>query len=116
MTAVGVAHIGAESCHLDGSITVRSVTGEDARRSTGLWHQHYSELLAYGEGLGEDLHDLLRSCVGRNVIVGGRAAEKKIADTATGEVGLVSAFAEGADDFRRAFFCFRQGRGLRHLD
>jgi hypothetical protein len=28
----------------------------------------------------------------------------------------VSAFAEGADDFRRAFFCFRQGRGLRHLD
>jgi hypothetical protein len=51
----------------------------------------------------------LRSCVGRNVVVGGLAAEKKIADTATGEVGSVSALAKGADDFGGVLF------GVRHL-
>ncbi len=48
MTAIGVAYIGTERRYLDGSFTPLALTGEDARRSTGFWHQHYSELLTYG--------------------------------------------------------------------
>jgi hypothetical protein len=61
-------------------------------------------LLAYGEGLRKDLHDLMRSRIGGYVVVGGLAAEKKVADASTGEVGLVSALAQDADDFRRVLF------------
>jgi hypothetical protein len=71
-------------------------------------HQHYSELLAYGEGLREDLHDLLRSRVGGYVVVGGLAAEQEVADASSGEVGLVSALAQSADDFGGVLF------GVRH--
>jgi len=65
-------------------------------------------LLAYGEGLGEDLHYLLRSCVGGYVVVGGVAAEKEVADTSSGEEGLVAALAQSADDFGGVLF------GVRH--
>jgi hypothetical protein len=58
--------------------------------------------------LWEDLHYLARSCVGCHVVVGGFAAEKEVADTASGEVGLVAAFAQGADDFGGVLF------GVRH--
>ena len=73
-------------------------------------HQYDSELLAYGEGLGEDLHDLPRSCVGRNVVVGGLAAEQQVADTSAGEVGLVPAFAQRVDDFGGVLFGVRHRR------
>jgi len=56
-------------------------------------------LLAYGVGLGEDLHNLLRRCVGGYVVVGGLAAQEEIADTSSGQVGLVSLLAQGAYDF-----------------
>jgi hypothetical protein len=55
-------------------------------------------LLAYGEGLREDLHDLARSSGGGHVVVSWLAAEEKIADASAGEVGLVAALAESAND------------------
>jgi hypothetical protein len=64
-------------------------------------------LLAYGVRLRKDLHDLLGRRVGGDVEVGGLAAEKKVADTSTGEVGLVSAFAQAANDFGGVLFCVR---------
>jgi len=67
-------------------------------------------LLAYGEGLGEDLHNLPWSCVGRNVVVGGLAAEQQVADTSSGEVGLVPAFAQRAHDFGGVLFGVRHRR------
>src|SRR5258708_11263962 len=72
VSAVGVAYIGTESGYLD----CRVLTGEGARRSIGFgfWDQHYSELLAYGVGLGKDLHDLLSCCVGGYVVGGGLSA------------------------------------------
>jgi hypothetical protein len=58
--------------------------------------------------LWKDLHYLARSCVGCYVVVGGLAAEKEVADTSSGEVGLVAALAQGADDFGGVLF------GVRH--
>ena len=77
-----------------------------------LGHEHDSELLADGERLREDLHDLLRSRVGRNVIVGGLAAQQQVADASAGEVGLVSAFAKGANDFGGVLFSARHRRSV----
>ena len=86
------------------------LTGEDGRSLHWFRDQHDSELLAYGEGLREDLHDLARSCVGGYVVVGGLAAEQKIADASAGEVGLVAVLAQGADDFGGVLF----GGGHQH--
>jgi hypothetical protein len=61
-------------------------------------------LLSYGERLREDLHDLSRGCVGCYVVIGGLAAEQQVADTSSGEVGLVSAFEQSADDFGGVLF------------
>ena len=73
-------------------------------------------MLAYGVGLGEDLHDLLRCCVCGYVVVGGLASEKKIADAASGEVGLVAVLAEGADDFCGVLLGVRHLRDFTQLD
>jgi len=43
------------------------------------------------------LHDLPRSCVGGNVVVGGLAAQQQIADASSGEVSLMAALAQDAD-------------------
>jgi hypothetical protein len=67
-------------------------------------------LLAYAECLGEDLHNLPWSCAGRNVVVSGLAAEQQVADASTGEVGLVPACAQGADDFGGVLFGVRHRR------
>ena len=112
MTAIGVAHIRAKSRDLDDG----GVTGEGARRSTGERgrgavvlerHEHHPELLPDGESLREDLHDLPRSSVGRNVVVGRLAAKQQVADTSAGEVGPVSALAQRENDFRRELFSVR---------
>jgi hypothetical protein len=49
-------------------------------------------------GFGEDAHDLRRGSVGGDIVVGGLALEKQIADAASGEEGLMAAVAEGTDD------------------
>ena len=69
--------------------------------------QHDSKLLPDGERLRKDLHDLMRSRIGGYVVVGGLAAKQQVADASPGEVGLVSALAQGADDFRRVLFGVR---------
>jgi hypothetical protein len=67
-------------------------------------------LFAYGVSLREDLHDLPRSCIGGNVVIGGFAAEKKIANASSGEVSLVPACAQRADDFGGELFGVWQGK------
>src|ERR1019366_5246996 len=78
------------------------------RLSTVLWDQHDSKLLPDCERLRKDLHDLMRSRIGGHVVVGRFAAKQQVADTSPGEIGLVSALAQGADDFRRVLFGIRQ--------
>ncbi len=48
MAAVGVADVGAKGGDFDCGAPALGLTGECARCSIGLGHQHYSELFAYG--------------------------------------------------------------------
>jgi hypothetical protein len=73
-------------------------------------------LLAYGVGLGEDLHDLWRRGVGGYVVVGGLAVQKDVADAASGEVRLVAALAKGADDLCGVLSGVRHRRDGTRLD
>src|SRR6185437_8019754 len=61
-------------------------------------HEHYAKLGAYRVGLREDAHDFLGGGVGCDVVIGGLAAKQEIAHASADEIGLVSMFAEGADD------------------
>src|SRR5208283_5919963 len=70
-------------------------------------HEHDSELLADGISLREDLHDLPWSRIGGNVVVGGLAAEEKIADASSSEVALVASLAQSANDFDGVLFWTR---------
>ena len=62
-------------------------------------HQDDTELGSDGPGLGKNMHDLLRSGVGGDVKVGGRAPEQEIAHASADKVCLVPALPQGADDF-----------------
>jgi hypothetical protein len=62
-------------------------------------HQDNSELLAHGEGIRENFHDLPRSRIGRDIIIRRLALEEKIADASAGEVGLVAVPVQNANDF-----------------
>ena len=99
MAAIGVAEVGTEGGDFDRLAGVlASAFGGLCGGNFGR-NQDDSELLAYGVGLGEDLHDLWRGGVGGDVEVGGVAAEEDVADAASGEESLVAVEAEGADDF-----------------
>ena len=97
MTAVGVAHIGAKGRDLDGAPWLgscreglarpRAVAGRSPCSSR---NQHDPKLLAHRKRLRKDLHHLLRSSVGSDVIVGRLATKQQIAHASADEVCLVA--------------------------
>ena len=106
MAAVGVANVRTKGRHFNRV----HASGAMALLARHGWlvgwerHEHDSELLADGISLREGLHDLPWSRIGGNVIVGRLAAEKKIADASSSEVGLVATLAQCANDFDGVLF------------
>jgi hypothetical protein len=66
-------------------------------------YEHDAELRADGIRLGEDRHDLVRSRIGRYVVVSGFASEQQVADASAHEVGMEAPIAQRPDDFDRGF-------------
>src|SRR5206468_11981716 len=59
--------------------------------------EHHSELRANCVGFRENLHDLLGRGIAGHVVIGGIAAEKKIAHASADEISLMAFVAERAD-------------------
>jgi hypothetical protein len=71
-------------------------------------HQHHSELLAHGIGLRKYLHDLLRSSLRCHIVVSRLSTEKKVADASSGQISLVAARTQSANDLFDELFGGRQ--------
>jgi hypothetical protein len=80
MAAVGIADVGAEGGDFDFDGVVADE--DDA------------ELRADIEGVGEQLQNLLRSCIGGNVVVRGLTMQKDVANAAADEESLVAVTLE----------------------
>ncbi len=89
MAAVGVADIGAERGDFD--------------LNALLDHDHDAEFCADGQAAGEKRFDALGRGIGRDVVVGGFAAENQIAHAAADKIGLVAGLGEHAADFLGEF-------------
>jgi hypothetical protein len=106
VTSIGVADVGTEGgdfdrfagCAHGTPVSWRALIERVDR------NQHDSELLTDCVGFGEDLHDLARSSVGRYIVISRIVCEEEIADTSSGEVSLMTVFAQGADDFGGVLF------------
>ncbi len=108
MTAVAVSDVAAKGGNLNHVSLRRNVPSciSDRRlrhacsvpSGRGLRHQHNSELRTDRICFGKDAHDIIGGRVGRDVVVGGLAAEQQIAYTSSDEIRFVIALPQGADD------------------
>src|SRR5271156_2189922 len=103
MTAVAVSDVAAKCGNLDhialgGDVTSYVSTGFCGNVFLRRRHEHYAELHADGVGFWKDAHDLIGGRVGRDVVIGGLAAEQQIAYTPSDEIRFVTALPQGADD------------------
>ena len=84
MAAIGVAHVGAKRGHLD----LRGIVDNN----------DHAKLRAHREAAGKELLHALGGGVGRNVVVGGLAAEQEVANTPAHQISLMASGAQVAAD------------------
>ena len=77
MAAIAVADVATEGSDLDRDCSISDRNQDDAK------------LRAHRIGLGKDPHDLVRGCVGGDVVIGRFAAKQEIADASSDQVGLM---------------------------